>query len=185
MRSGSKNRRSRGRGNGGRWGNTPRNHNFESNGPDGKVRGTAQQVVDKYQALAREATTAGDPIKAEGYFQFAEHYLRVLMVQNANVANAAESQQGRSEAKDRENLENRETVEVAAEVKESSLDIIQKGTEFTEVAEPEASRPKRRGRGRQRQQADIETDELEAVDPTLEKEGSAQSEEVPEQKSVA
>ena len=70
MRSGSKNRRSRGRGNGGRWGNTPRNHNFESNGPDGKVRGTAQQVVDKYQALAREATTAGDPFKAEGYFQF-------------------------------------------------------------------------------------------------------------------
>ena len=96
MRSGSKNRRSRGRGNGGRWGNTPRNHNFESNGPDGKVRGTAQQVVDKYQALAREATTAGDPIKAEGYFQFAEHYLRVLMVQNANMANAAEAQQGRS-----------------------------------------------------------------------------------------
>ena len=107
MRSGSKNRRSRGRGNGGRWGNTPRNHNFESNGPDGKVRGTAQQVVDKYQALAREATTAGDPIKAEGYFQFAEHYLRVLMVQNANMANAAEAQQGRSEAKDREKLENR------------------------------------------------------------------------------
>ena len=98
------------------------------------------------------------------------------------MANAAEAQQGRSEAKDREKLENRETVEVAAEVKESSLDIVQKGTEFTEVAESEPSRPKRRGRGRQRQQADIETDELETVDPTPEKEGSAQSQEVPEQK---
>lgn len=185
MRSGSKNRRSRGRGNGGRWGNTPRNHNFESNGPDGKVRGTAQQVVDKYQALAREATTAGDPIKAEGYFQFAEHYLRVSMIQNANTANAAEAQQGRTEAKDREILENQEAVEVAAEVKEGSPDIAQKGTEFTEVAESEASRPKRRGRSRKRQQADIDTDELEAVDPTSEKEGPTQSEEPPEQKSVA
>ncbi|MEK9683035.1 MAG: DUF4167 domain-containing protein [Rhodospirillaceae bacterium] len=84
MRSGPKNRRSRGRGNGVRWGNTPRNHNFESSGPDGKVRGTAQQVVEKYQALAREASTAGDPIKAESYFQYAEHYLRVLAEQAAN-----------------------------------------------------------------------------------------------------
>lgn len=185
MRSGSKNRRSRGRGNGGRWGNTPRNHNFESNGPEGKVRGTAQQVVDKYQALAREASTAGDPIRAEGYFQFAEHYLRVLMVQNANAANASEAQQGRIEAKDRETLDNQETVEVALEVKEDSSDIAQKGPEFSEVVESEVSRPKRRGRSRKRQQADIETDELEAVDPTLEKEGPAQSEELPEQKSVA
>jgi hypothetical protein len=84
MRSGPKNRRSRGRGNGVRWGNTPRNHNFESSGPDGKIRGTAQQVVEKYQALAREASTAGDPIKAESYFQYAEHYLRVLAEQAAN-----------------------------------------------------------------------------------------------------
>ena len=187
MRSGSKNRRSRGRGNGGRWGNTPRNHNFESNGPDGKVRGTAQQVVDKYQALAREATTAGDPIKAEGYFQFAEHYLRVLMVQNANVnlANASEAQQGPTEGKDGETLENQETVEVAAEVKEVSPDIVQKGTEFAEDVESEVSRPKRRRRSRKVQETDIETNQLEAEGPILEQEGLAQSEELPEQKSVA
>ena len=174
MRSGSKNRRSRGRGNGGRWGNTPRNHNFESNGPDGKVRGTAQQVVDKYQALAREATTAGDPIKAEGYFQFAEHYLRVLMVQNANVnvANASEAQQGRIEGKE-------------SEVKEGSSDIVQKGIELIEEVEPEISRPKRRRRSRKAQETDIETNQLKAEEPVLEKEGLAQSEELSEQKSVA
>ena len=42
---------------------------------------------------------------------------------------------GRTEAKDREKLENQETVELAAEVKEGSPDIVQKGTEITEVAE--------------------------------------------------
>jgi hypothetical protein len=51
---------------------------YDSNGPDGKVRGTAQQVLEKYQALGRDATSAGDRIAAEAYFQFAEHYYRVV-----------------------------------------------------------------------------------------------------------
>jgi hypothetical protein len=51
---------------------------YESNGPDVKVRGTAQTVADKYLQLARDAHSAGDPVMAEGYFQHAEHYLRIL-----------------------------------------------------------------------------------------------------------
>lgn len=51
---------------------------YDSNGPDGKVRGTAQQVLEKYQALGRDATSAGDRVSAEAYFQFAEHYYRVV-----------------------------------------------------------------------------------------------------------
>jgi hypothetical protein len=51
---------------------------YESNGPDVKVRGTAQHVADKYLQLARDAHSAGDTVMAEGYFQHAEHYLRIL-----------------------------------------------------------------------------------------------------------
>ena len=51
---------------------------YDSNGPDGKVRGTAQQVLEKYQALGRDATSAGDRVSAEAYFQFAEHYYRLV-----------------------------------------------------------------------------------------------------------
>ena len=85
MRSGPNNRRPRGRGNPGRGNNNrpQRNNNVDSNGPDVKVRGTAQQVVDKYQTLAQEASTAGDPVRAENYYQHAEHYHRVL---SANAA---------------------------------------------------------------------------------------------------
>ncbi|MES2549549.1 MAG: DUF4167 domain-containing protein, partial [Pseudomonadota bacterium] len=36
------------------------NRVFESAGPDGKVRGTPQQIIDKYQALARDAQVSGD-----------------------------------------------------------------------------------------------------------------------------
>ena len=54
-----------------------RSQNFDSNGPDGKVRGSASQVFEKYQALARDASLSGDRIMAENYLQHAEHYFRI------------------------------------------------------------------------------------------------------------
>jgi hypothetical protein len=78
MRPGSNARRLRGRGNGRKHPSGGRNQTFESNGPDVKVRGSAQQVVEKYLALARDASSTGDRIMAENYFQHAEHYLRLL-----------------------------------------------------------------------------------------------------------
>ena len=54
------------------------NRVFESAGPDGKVRGTPQQIIDKYQALARDAQVAGDRVAAESYLQHSEHYSRLL-----------------------------------------------------------------------------------------------------------
>lgn len=55
-----------------------RNHVFDSNGPDVRVRGTAQQLFEKYLQLGRDATSAGDRVMAESYFQHAEHYFRIL-----------------------------------------------------------------------------------------------------------
>ena len=83
MRLGPNNRRMKSRGNGSRRNGPQRSNGMDSNGPDVKVRGNAQQIVDKYQVLAREAATSGDPVMAENFFQHAEHYLRVL---NANGA---------------------------------------------------------------------------------------------------
>lgn len=70
--------RNRGGGNGGKRHVSVRNQTFESNGPDGKIRGTAQQVLDRYLALGRDAYSAGDPIAAESFYQHAEHYYRML-----------------------------------------------------------------------------------------------------------
>src|SRR5215510_11671403 len=60
--------------------NRPPNRNqiFDSSGPDVRVRGNAHQVFDKYQALAREAAASGDRIMAEAYWQYADHYFRVI-----------------------------------------------------------------------------------------------------------
>lgn len=54
------------------------NRVFESAGPEGKVRGTPQQIIDKYLLLARDAQTAGDRVNAENFQQHAEHYARLL-----------------------------------------------------------------------------------------------------------
>src|ERR1700754_4714719 len=54
-----------------------RNHVFDSNGPDLRIRGTAQQLFEKYLQLGRDATSSGDRVMGEGYFQYAEHYFRI------------------------------------------------------------------------------------------------------------
>ena len=76
MRQGSNPKRLRGRT--GRKNPHQRSQTFESNGPEVKVRGNAQQVVEKYLALARDASSVGDRVTAENYFQHAEHYYRVM-----------------------------------------------------------------------------------------------------------
>lgn len=45
---------------------------------DARVRGNAQQLLEKYKGLARDAASAGDRILAEYYMQHADHYHRVL-----------------------------------------------------------------------------------------------------------
>ena len=73
-------------------GNVPlnRNHVFDSQGPDLRLRGTAQQLFERYLQLGRDATSGGDRVMAESYFQYAEHYFRILGAMQA----AQQSQQG-------------------------------------------------------------------------------------------
>lgn len=60
---------------------------FESSGPEGKVRGNAQQIIDKYEALARDAFLSGDRVAGENFKQHCEHYVRILGEVRANIEN--------------------------------------------------------------------------------------------------
>lgn len=61
-------------------GGVPNRHqSYDSNGPEVRIRGTAWQVYEKYQALARDAQAAGDRVKAENLLQHAEHYYRIIL----------------------------------------------------------------------------------------------------------
>ena len=50
-----------------------------------RVRGNTYQVMEKYLALARDASLAGDRIAMENYLQHAEHYYRILMAQGGQL----------------------------------------------------------------------------------------------------
>ena len=86
MRQAQNAKRGRGRG---RRGNNGHNHvpnrntSYESNGPDVKLRGNAQQLHEKYMALAHDAATAGERIMAEAYTQFADHYFGFIKLRLA------------------------------------------------------------------------------------------------------
>ena len=54
------------------------NRVFDSSGPEGKVRGTPQQIIDKYSQLARDAHLSNDRVAVENFQQHAEHYTRML-----------------------------------------------------------------------------------------------------------
>jgi len=79
MRSANKSRnRSK---NGNRRGSATNNINrvFDSAGPEGKVRGTPQQIIEKYMSLTHDSMLSGDRVAAENFQQHAEHYSRMLI----------------------------------------------------------------------------------------------------------
>jgi len=86
MRHNSQGRRPRHRGgNGGqrhsgsnRGGGNNRAQVFDSNGPEVRIRGTAYQIFEKYQTLAKDAASMGDRVLEESYLQHAEHYQRII-----------------------------------------------------------------------------------------------------------
>lgn len=107
MRQGQQNRRGRGRNNNNnsnsnntsnpsnnRKPQNPLSRNFESSGPDVKIRGTAAQIAEKYMLLARDASSSSDTVMAENYLQHAEHYNRIIMAAQAQAQAAVMSHHG-------------------------------------------------------------------------------------------
>lgn len=98
MRSSKSRSRSKNRNNNNRSVGNVVNRVFDSSGPEGKVRGTPQQIIDKYNQLTRDAQLSGDRVAAENFAQHAEHYTRLL-------AEAQREQEARREEQERQNRE--------------------------------------------------------------------------------
>ena len=86
------------------------NRVFDSSGPEGKVRGTPQQIIDKYNQLARDAQLSNDRVATENFQQHAEHYLRLLAVaqkeQEARREQQEKENKGRNADRERSRIEN-------------------------------------------------------------------------------
>ena len=60
--------------------NFSNNENFQRKIP-GRNNHNASKLIEKYNNLAREASSSGDKIMSENYFQHADHFSRILSEQ--------------------------------------------------------------------------------------------------------
>lgn len=136
--------------------NTNPNKHYDSNGPNVRIRGSAKQVLDKYQQYASDALRGGDRIAAEGYLQHAEHYQRIVNEIDAAVAKQREEREARNAERDGKRREERETrpapegAEEAAEVEsEAKTD-----DDAEEVKAEKEEKPKRRKTYKKKEKAE-------------------------------
>lgn len=141
-----------------------RNHVFDSNGPDTRIRGTAQQLHEKYLQHGRDALSSGDRVAAESFFQYAEHYSRILNMMNQSAQQRNNNRPQQSNGYSENSSENTSAVaqdeqpqiepvvkpvvkpvEVLSEPVEQAVERVVI-THEEENAEPAPVRPARRGR---------------------------------------
>ena len=124
-RNNRNNNSNRNRSSGNSGGGSPGNKVFDSNGPDVKVRGTAQTVAEKYMQLGRDAQSSGDTVAAESYYQHAEHYYRLWaanqpqgasLIMSRKLGEEEFEEEGASEGEGAEEGESQQPVEGAVAV---------------------------------------------------------------------
>ena len=136
--------KSRSRGNKNRNTNRPTggsiiNRVFDSSGPEGKVRGTPQQIIEKYNQLHRDAQLSNDRVNAENHAQHAEHYLRMLAEAQREVDRQREEQEEqnrqRQSERDRERNERLRAQEDASNGDVNTHPEVSEDIGFVETAE--------------------------------------------------
>lgn len=165
-------KRQRGRGRGKPGGNQG-NRSFESNGPDVKIRGNAATIHEKYMQLARDASSSGDRVMAENYYQHADHFFRVVAEQQAALIEQQqrrERQQGQHNGQNNADSGNNDRRRNFNNRDRNGADDSSGAPSATEPQDqargdqPEAETP-RRGRRPRRQPVESKRDPLEVVDP--------------------
>lgn len=158
MRQNQNAKRSRGRGR--RSGNSGqhsfnRNTTFESNGPEGRLRGNAQQLFEKYTSLANDAQSSGERVLFEANSQFADHYYRIQQSILANAEqrrqndergqnggqnagqNSGQNKRGQNKAEAEQDAE--KPTETSAESHEAKTDEAETSAETAEAEKPKAA----------------------------------------------
>ena len=86
--------------------NYSNNENFKRKSP-GRNNHNAPKLIEKYNDLAREASSSGDKILSENYLQHADHFTRVLNEQEIYRKQKFEKSSD-SDVKIKTSLENKE-----------------------------------------------------------------------------
>jgi hypothetical protein len=111
-----------------------RDNQCESHAPGGKMRGTPQQLMEKYTVLGQEKLSLRDFSAAENYFQHAEHYRRLSLAQKEDGAQRDDRR--RFETRKNQEDRSRETADVESD-EETKARSVRKPSEDTVIKENE------------------------------------------------
>ena len=85
---------------------------------DGQIRNnyrpaqSAEKLLEKYNALAKEALSSGDKTLSENYFQHADHFMRIIEDKNKNQKEHRDQAIEKSTINDKNFAENKEANKV-------------------------------------------------------------------------
>ena len=93
----------------------------------GRNKGNVSQQYNKYLKLARESFRSGDRVQSEYYYQFTDHYYRLMVELGINIEENIQNEELKEENSNDENVDkdnvNQDTVE--ADVNNSNEDSIE------------------------------------------------------------
>ena len=97
---------------------TNRRPNFKRNSnyaPKGRNRGNVTQQYNKYLKLAKDTFSSGDRIQAEYYYQFTDHYYRLMLELGISIEDQEDSEDSEGlKSNDSENASS-EDIKVSSE----------------------------------------------------------------------
>ena len=101
--------------------NYSNNENFKRKAP-GRNNHNASKLIEKYNDLAREASSNGDKILSENYFQHADHFTRILNEQESRRRVRFSDSKSNESASDAEEISKKiedkiETINNVSEIK--------------------------------------------------------------------
>ena len=102
--------------------NFKRNNNFSNN--KSRNKGNVTQQYNKYLKLAKEASSSGDRIQAEYYYQFTDHYYRLMVEMgisfDENTSNETDSSDNLVDQDNSSDEEKKESLETNDEENQNS-----------------------------------------------------------------
>ncbi len=145
------------------------NRVFDSAGPEGRVRGTPQQIIEKYRALAHDALLADDRVSAESFQQHAEHYARMLIkAQRQQAERQAEQQaqqaqrQNQQQAQETTRAETSDQPEVGSGFEAMGDPNLVEGSGLVPTPESKPNKPRRGPRQRRKPEQAADKSPVEA-----------------------
>ena len=111
--------------------NYSNNENFKRKAP-GRNNHNASKLIEKYNDLAREASSNGDKILSENYFQHADHFTRILNEQESQ--RRARFSESKSDESDSHVQETSEKAEDNAEITNNVSEIKPSKKKSTETS---------------------------------------------------